>query len=154
LANSKIEPNLAQSTLDKRDGLDTDYVKPLAAANVFAAHWVIPPHHVALCFGKTRPVAVISATRELRFLAPYHPFNLVIALLPTVRTGHYVRPLFRPLVKKITLFHPTPHPGLGTVCGPNPICNPASDAPLQARVMHNHPWATKPGTHAGRKLDE
>jgi hypothetical protein len=74
--------------------------------------------------------------------------------LPTVRTGHHMRPLLRPLIKKVAFFHPTPHPVLGMVYGPNPICNPASDTPLQARVMHNHAWASKPGLNAGRKLDE
>jgi hypothetical protein len=134
--------------------LDAYNVKPFAAPNVFAAHRVVTPHHVALCLGKTSAVAVIGAPGELRLLPPHNPLNLVIPLLPTVWTGHYMRSLFCPLIKKITLFHPAPHPAFDRLYQPNPNCNPASDAPLQARVMHNHAGATKPGTNAERKPDE
>jgi hypothetical protein len=131
--------------------LDTHNVKPLAAANVLATHWIVSPHHVALCLGKASAVAVICTPGELRLLSPHDPLNLVIPLLPTVWTGHYMRSLFRPLVKKVALFHPAPHPAFDRFYQPNPNCNPASDAPLQARVMHNHARATKPGMNAEKE---
>jgi hypothetical protein len=154
LPKPKIEPNGLTKILNKRHRLDTHHIKPFAASNVLATHRVIPTHHITLRLGKTRPVAVIGTTWELRLLPPHYPFNLVVPLLPAVRTGHHMRSLFRPLIKKVAFFHPTPHSVSGSSYEPNPICNPASDAPLQARVMHNHAWASKPGTNAGRISDE
>src|SRR5271170_4106730 len=103
--------------LDKRHRLYTHHIEPFAAPNVLATHRIIPTHHVTLRLGETRPVAVIGTTRELRFLSSHDPFNLVVPLLPTVWTGHHMRSLFRPLIKKVTLSHPTPHPVLDKSTG-------------------------------------
>jgi hypothetical protein len=90
--------------------LDTNHIEPLPAPNVLAPHWVIAANHVALRLGKTRPVAVIGPSRQLRLLPSHDPVDLVLTLLATVRTGHYVRSLLCFFIEKIALFHATPHP--------------------------------------------
>jgi hypothetical protein len=42
-----------------------------------------------------------------------------------VGTGHHMSSLFRPLIKKIPLFHPAPHLVLDRSRQPNHLCNPA-----------------------------
>jgi hypothetical protein len=101
-------PILATAALNKRDRLDSDHIEALSAPDVFAAHRVIAPDHVALRLGESCPVAVIRSSRQLRFLSPHHPLNLILSLLPAVRTGHYMRTLLRPLIKKVALFHNAP----------------------------------------------
>jgi hypothetical protein len=94
--------------LNKRHRLNAYYVKSLPAADILASHWVIAPHHVALRLGKTCPIAIIGSTRQLRLFSPHNPFNLILPLLPAVRTGHHMCTLLRPLIKKIAFFHTAP----------------------------------------------
>src|SRR6266700_2673815 len=88
---------------DKRHRLNSHNIEALPAPYILAPHRVIAANHVALRLGKTSPVAVIGPSRQLRLLSPHHPVNLILALLPAVRTRHHVRPLLRPLIKKVPL---------------------------------------------------
>jgi len=111
-------------TLDERDRLNPDHIKPFPAPDILAAHWVIAPDHVALCLGETRPVAVISPAWQLRFLSAHNPLDLILSLLPAVRTGHHMRTLLWPFIKKIALFHAHlvgPGPNHSCLC-PLPSC--------------------------------
>ena len=111
--------------LDKRHRLYPHHVKALPAPHVLASHRVVPPNHVALCLGKTRPVTVVGPSRQLRLLPPHHPVNLILALLSTVRTCHHVRPLLRLLIKKVPLFHTHLAWPAAPASSRRPICNPA-----------------------------
>src|SRR5438270_13581707 len=91
--------------LNKRHRLNPHNIKALSAPHILAPHRVVPPNHIALCLGKTSPVAVIGPSRQLRLLPPHNPINLILALLSAVRTRHHVRPLLRLLIKKVPLFH-------------------------------------------------
>jgi hypothetical protein len=78
---------------NKRNRLNSHYIEPLPASHVLAPHGIIAPHHVALRLGETGPVAVIGSSRELRFLSPDNPVNLILSLLSAVGTGHHVSSL-------------------------------------------------------------
>ena len=95
--------------LNKRHRLNSRDIEPFPAANILASHHIVPPHHVALCLGKASPIAVISPARQLRLLPPHQPAQLILSLLATVRTRHYMHPLLCLLIEKIALFHPAPH---------------------------------------------
>jgi hypothetical protein len=103
------------SLLNKRYRLDSYHVETFSAADVLAPHGVIAPHHIALCLSKTRAIAIVGSARQLRFFSSNDPFNLILSLLPAVRTGHHMRTLLLPLIKKIAFFHTAPRglvPGL------------------------------------------
>jgi hypothetical protein len=97
-----------ENGLNKRDRLNSDHIEAFAATDVFAAHRVVATDHVALGFGKSGAVAIIGSPRQLCLLPPYDPFDLILPLLPAVRTCHDMGTLFRPLVKKISFFHKSP----------------------------------------------
>jgi hypothetical protein len=90
---------------NKRHRLDPHYIESFPAPHILAPHRVIAANHVTLRLGKTRPIAVIGPARQLRLLPPHHPVNLILPLLPAVRTCHHMRPLLRFFIKKIALFH-------------------------------------------------
>jgi hypothetical protein len=89
--------------------LNTHNIEAFSASDIFAPHRVIAPHHIALRLGKTSPVTIICPARQLRLLSPNDPLDLIFSLLPAVRTGHRMRTLLRPLIKKVPFFHIAPH---------------------------------------------
>src|SRR5690242_12103137 len=54
----------ARLLAQKRHGLHARDVEPLAAAQIFARHFVIEQHHVAQGFLKARAVALIGPGRD------------------------------------------------------------------------------------------
>jgi hypothetical protein len=122
---SKNKPSLRRlPKLDERYRLNPHHVETFPAPHILATHRVIAANHVALRLGKTSPVAVIGPSRQLGFLSPHHPVDLILTLLPTVRTRHHMRPLLRLFIKKVPLFH-MHLAGRRPVLLPSPICNPA-----------------------------
>ena len=64
--SSAILPNrmdclmIGRILLDERNRLNSDDIEALSASYVFASHWVIASHHIALGLGKTGAVAVVG----------------------------------------------------------------------------------------------
>jgi hypothetical protein len=109
--NSRTIFGLPAPILDKRHRLNPNHIEALSAPHILAPHRLIPPNHVALGLGKSSPVAVIGSSRQLRFLSPHHPFNLVLGLLSAMGTSHQMVLFLCLLIKKIAFFHPAPHHG-------------------------------------------
>ena len=90
---------------NERQRLQLRNLKRLAAANVGAGELVIPPHHIGLCFGESRSVALVGVTRQLRPLPPNYPGNFVFPRLAALGAGQCVAALLRRFVEKFPLFH-------------------------------------------------
>ena len=117
--------------LDKCHRLNPSHVEALPAPDILAPDQVVPTHHVALGLGEPCPVTVVGSARQLRFLTAHQPPQFIFGLLAAVRTRHHMRTLLRPLIKKITLFHPAPRRT------PNrPIWCPASGVTLLRRRVY------------------
>jgi hypothetical protein len=110
--------------LNESHRLDSGDIKPFPAPHILAPNHVVPTHHIALRLGKTGPVAIIGSTRQLGLLSPYQPPQLILTLLPAVRTRHRMFPLFGPLIKKVALFHPSPRWSAADLPFAS-LCNPA-----------------------------
>jgi hypothetical protein len=119
--------------LDKRYRLNSHDIEAFSAPDILAAHRIIASDHVALRFGKTSPVAVVGSARQLRFFPPHDPLDLILSLLPAVRTSHHMRTLFRPLFKKISFFHAAPRWLAPNYFGTGPPLQSCPTAPLAGK---------------------
>src|ERR1019366_2918569 len=109
---TKLRRTQARSLRQERQRLQLRDLEGLAAADVDAGQLVVAAHHIRLRLGESAPVPLIGVARQLRPFPPHHPGHLVLARLPALGAGEGMRPLFRRLVEKISLFHRSPAPGL------------------------------------------
>jgi hypothetical protein len=113
------------TNLQKCDGLDSDNIETLPAADILASHRVVTADHVTLRLRKACPVAIVCSPWQLGLLPAYDPVNLVLPLLPAVRTGHHMGSLLCLLIKKVPFFHTAPHSVGDPLLAVVPLCHPA-----------------------------
>jgi hypothetical protein len=90
---------------DENDRLGAGDLEPPAATNVPACQHIVNPDKIVPRLLKSRPVLLVGAARQLRFLGSLQPAHVVLATLTAVRTTVNRFLYFFFLVEKIALVH-------------------------------------------------